>query len=141
MDIAKAILTVVVLVVTVSGVQAEGNLASKPTILEPLVMNGADLTFSTNEYILETGKYYKWRIESDGREEFRINAPELWRSSWINQIVINDIEVKPLGAIYGVEFDDEGGADIFFIPLEPGNYAFGAAGFEERGMTGTFIVR
>lgn len=126
---------------TGGGALAAGNLASQPTALEPLVMSGQDLSFSVTEYTLETGKYYKWHIESDGLEEFRINAPELWRASWIYQIVINDIEVKPLGAIYGVEFDDEGEADIFFVPMQPGDYAFSAPGFEDRGMVGKFVVR
>lgn len=138
---ARAFFVASALCLTLSAAQAEGNFASQPTELEPLVMSGADLTFSVTEYTLETGKYYKWHIESDGLEEFRVNAPELWRASWINQVVINDIEVKPLGAIYGVEFDDEGGADIFFVPLLPGNYEFSAPGFESRGMTGTFVVR
>jgi hypothetical protein len=138
---ARTLFATAALIAGTSAAFAEGNFASQLTELEPLVMSGADLTFSVTEYELETGKYYKWRIESDGLEEFRVNAPELWRASWINQVVINDIEVKPLGGIYGVEFDDEGGADIYFVPLMPGNYEFSAPGFEERGMTGTFVVR
>ena len=138
---ARTIFALSALCLALPAAHAEGNLASQPTTLEPLIMNGADLSFSVTEYTLETGKYYKWRIESDGLEEFRVNAPELWRASWINQVVINDIEVKPLGAIYGVEFDDEGAAEIFFVPIQPGNYEFSAPGFESRGMTGTFVVR
>lgn len=141
MHVARTFFAFAAIFAVATNAQAEGNLASQPTELEPLVMSGADLTFSVTEYALETGKYYKWHIESDGLEEFRVNAPELWRASWINQVVINDIEVKPLGAIYGVEFDDEGAADIFFIPLMPGNYEFSAPGFEDRGMAGTFVVR
>ena len=141
MSAIRGILSIATVLAMVAGASAEGNLASQPTELEPLMMSGRELSFSIKEYTLETGKYYKWHIESDGLEEFRVNAPELWRASWINQIVINDIEVKPLGSIYGVEFDDEGGADIFFIPLLPGNYEFSAPGFEDNGMVGTFIVR
>ncbi len=120
---------------------AEGNLASKLTELEPLELNGRDMTMSVKEYTLETGKYYKWTITSDGAEEFRVNAPDLWRNSWINQITINDIEVHALGGIYGVEFDDEGTAEIYFVPIRPGNYEFSAPGYEERGLVGTFTVR
>lgn len=120
---------------------AEGNLASRPEHLEPLVL-GADLSFSVTEYQLETGKYYRWPIQSGGGEEFLIQSPELFRNSWVNQIVINDIEVKPVaGGIYGIEFDDEGTVDVWFVPIRPGNYDFYAAGFEERGMKGTFVVR
>lgn len=119
---------------------AQGNLASRATRLEPLVMD-VELNFSVKEYQLETGKYYRWRIESDGGEEFLVKAPGLFRNSWINQVVINDIEVKPLGGIEGVEFDDAGIADIWFVPVRPGDYEFFADGYETRGMIGTFIVR
>ena len=119
---------------------AEGNLAAQPTDLEPLEMD-ANLNFSQTEYQIETGKYYRWEIRSDGGEEFLVKAPDLWRNSWINQIVINDIEVKPLGGIEGVEFDDEGAAVIWFIVLRPGEYPFYAEGFQERGMAGKFVVK
>lgn len=119
---------------------AAGNLASKPTDLDPLVVD-ANLNFSVKEYQIETGKYYRWTIESKGGEEFLIQAPELWRNGWINQVVINDIEVKPLGAIEGVEFDDAGSAVVWFVVVRPGEYPFYAKGFEERGMVGKFVVK
>lgn len=119
---------------------AEGNLASRATRLEPLVMD-VDLNFSVKEYQLETGKYYRWRIESDGGEEFLVKAPGLFRNAWINQVVINDIEVKPLGGIEGVEFDDAGIVDVWFVPIRPGNYEYYVDGYEMRGMKGIFIVR
>ncbi len=119
---------------------AEGNLASRPTTLE-LMIDGRELTFSQTEYEIETGKYYRWVISSDGLEEVMIRAPDLFRNSWINQIIINDLEVHTSGAIYGIEFDDEGTVVLFFVPIRPGNYEFFAPGFEERGLRGTFIVR
>jgi hypothetical protein len=119
---------------------AAGNLASQPTRLEPLVL-GDDLSMSVKEYQLETGKYYNWKITGEGGEEFLVLAPELFRSSWINQIVINDLEVKPMGGIYGVEFDDAGDIDIWFVPIQPGNFEFWVDGQRERGMVGTFVVR
>ncbi len=123
-----------------SAAYAEGNLAAQPTDLEPLALDSS-LNFSVKEYQIETGKYYRWEISSDGGEEFLVKAPELWRNAWINQVVINDIEVKPLGGIEGVEFDDEGSAVIWFIVLRPGEYDYYAAGFEERGMAGKFVVK
>lgn len=124
----------------VGSAQAEGNLASRADRLETLVL-GADLSFSVTEYQLETGQYYRWRIQSDGGEEFAVRAPELFRNSWIDQVIINDIEVTPMGGIYSVEFDDEGYADIWFVPVRPGNFDFFVAGFESRGMAGVFVVR
>ncbi len=121
-------------------VRAAGNLASQPTTLE-LAIDGRNLTFSATEYTLETGKYYRWAITSDGIEEVMLQATDLFGNSWINQIVINDLEVHPFGGIYGVEFDDEGEVVIFFIPLRPGDYEFFVPGYEDRGLLGKFIVR
>jgi hypothetical protein len=119
---------------------AEGNLAADATRLPDLTLDSAALSMSWTETELETGKYYRWRIVHDGGEEFQIVAPDLFRNSWINQVVIEDLEVKPFG-LHSVEFDDEGTIDIWFVPIRPGNYAFGVAGFESRGMAGTFVVR
>lgn len=123
-----------------TGVHAEGNLASQPTTLQ-LSIDTRTLEFSSTEYELETGKYYIWEITHDGLEELMIRSPDLFRNSWINQVVINDLEVHTSGAIHGLEFDDEGTLTISFVPIRPGNYQFFAAGYEERGLSGTFVVR
>jgi hypothetical protein len=70
-----------------------------------------------------------------------IQAPDLFRNSWINQIIIEDLEVHTSGAIYGVEFDDAGTLTIGFVPIRPGDYPFFAPGFEDKGLLGTFVVR
>lgn len=120
--------------------KAEGNLASDATRLPDMEINSDELSLSVNEFELETGKYYRWSIVHDGREEFQIVAPSLFRNSWINQVVINDLEVQPYG-LYAIEFDDEGRIDIWFVPIRPGNYDFWIEGYQERGLAGTFIVR
>lgn len=119
---------------------AEGNLASDATRLEDMMIDSAALTFSVNEFELETGKYYRWRIIHDGGEEFLIMAPDLFRNSWLNQVIINDLEVAAL-ALHSVEFDDEGTIDIWFVPIRPGDYDFYVPGYEERGLKGKFVVR
>ena len=119
---------------------AEGNLASRATRLPDMMINSAELTLSQSEFELETGKYYRWRIVHDGGEEFQILAPDLFRNSWVGQVVIEDLEVKPLG-LHSVEFDDEGTIDIWLVPIRPGNMNFWIAGYENRGLSGTFIVR
>jgi len=124
----------------VGSVQAAGNLASQPTMLE-MSIDTRELKFSETEFTLETGKYYIWRITHDGYEELMIQAPTLFRNSWINQVVINDLEVHLAGAPYGVEFDDEGTLSISFVPIRPGDYPFFAPGYEERGLMGKFVVR
>lgn len=119
-------------------VLAEGNLASRPTDLPELMLKG-DLTISQAEYRLETGKFYRIDISSDGEEEFAWMAPELFRNSWVDQVVVNDLEVKAFG-IYSLEFDDAGTFTLTFVPIRPGRYDFWVDGYEGRGMAGAFVV-
>ena len=118
---------------------AAGNLASAPTDLQITIDSRAP-SFSQTEFQIETGKYYRLTITHDGLEEMQWTSPELFRNSWINQIVIEDLEIKPL-AIYSVEFDDAGDIVIFFVPVRTGNFDFWVVGMEERGLKGTFVVR
>ncbi|MGB3339365.1 MAG: hypothetical protein WBA73_19490 [Devosia sp.] len=120
--------------------QAEGNLAANATRLPDLMIDSEALTFSETTFELETGKYYRLRIVHDGGEELAVVAPELFRNSWINQVIINDLEITPYG-LYSVEFDDEGTVDVWFVPIRPGEYKFWADGYEERGLAGTFVVK
>lgn len=130
----------VTLAVVPFSAHSAGNLAAQPTTIE-LDINGRDLTFSQLEFELETGKYYRWVVTSDGAEEVMIQAPELFRNSWVNQIVFGELEYHANGGFYGIEFDGEGEVVIFFIPIRPGNYEFFVPGFEDRGLRGTFVVR
>ncbi len=136
----RALCALVVLAFGISAAHAEGNLAASPERLPDMELNSAELTMTPNQFELETGKYYRWRIVHDGGEEFSIVAPDLFRNSWINQVIINDLEVAPYG-LYAVEFDDEGIIDIWFVPIRPGSYDFWVEGYETRGMLGTFTVK
>ena len=120
-------------------VLAEGNLASRATELE-LNINTVDLAFSEDQFDIETGEYYILHVTSDGAEEIQVVAPELWRNSWINQVVVNDLETTPYG-LYGIEFDDEGTFSIGFVPIRPGEYEIYVPGYENRGLTGKFVVK
>ena len=119
---------------------AEGNLAQRAERLPELEIRGAE-GFSVTEYEIETGTFYRWRIVSDGRGEYKLLAPELMRNSWVEQVSIEDKEVKPLGGLYAVEFDDEGEIDIYFVPIRPGTYEFYVEGMRADGMLGTFSVK
>ncbi|EAB6717807.1 hypothetical protein DUP91_26130, partial [Salmonella enterica subsp. enterica] len=76
---------------------------------------------------LEAGKYYRIKVESDGSAEKAISGPAFFRNCWVNEIVINDIEVRPLG-VDSIEFDDEGEAAISFVCMKPGKYELNATG-------------
>ena len=119
---------------------AEGNLASRATRLPDMAIDSAELSLSISNFQLETGKYYRWRIVHDGGEEFQIMAPDLFRNSWIDQVVVADLEVQPMG-LYAIEFDDEGTIDVWFVPIRPGDFEFWVDGYENRGLAGKFEVR
>ena len=119
---------------------AEGNLASRATRLPDMAIDSAELSLSISNFQLETGKYYRWRIVHDGGEEFQIMAPDLFRNSWIDQVVVADLEVQPMG-LYAIEFDDEGTVDVWFVPIRPGDFEFWIDGYENRGLAGKFEVR
>ncbi len=104
--------TVAALALGTTGALAAGNLASQPTTLgSPLTAaHLASQTRSSNSrpaQVLSLGDH-----ERGGRGGRGPGARPL-RNSWLNQIIINDLEVHMFGAPYGVEFDDEGEIVIF----------------------------
>lgn len=132
---AASVMAIIALAIT--PVQAAGNLASQPTRLETKI-DGPGKSWTGNDFQLEVGKYYIWEITSDGIEETLIQAPELFRNAWFNQVVINDKEIHTSGALYGFEYDGPGTISVSFVPVRPGDYTFNAPGYEN--MTGTFHV-
>ncbi|MCH8952868.1 MAG: hypothetical protein IID49_12190 [Proteobacteria bacterium] len=118
---------------------AAGNLTRRAERLEPLELN-AGSGFSIKSYDLETGVYYRWRIVGDGREEYRLVAPELFRNSWIDRVSIEGHEVVPAG-LHAVAFDGEGEIDIWFVPIRPGDYRFYIETLERQGFSGVMHVR
>lgn len=70
---------------------------------------------------LSSGVFYEIHIEADGTQELAIAGPEFFRAIWMNEIVINDIEVRPM-AIDSLEFDAAGSARLTFIAIKPGRY-------------------
>lgn len=128
-----------VTVLLIHEASGKGNLARRAERLEELKIN-AEKGFSIKKYLLETGKYYRWRIISDGRDEYSFVFPKLSRNVWIGQVVIEKKEVKPFGGIYSLEFDEEGEIDVYFLPIRPGKYDFYVENYRESGMLGQIIV-
>ena len=118
---------------------SKGNLAKRAERLKELRIDAVK-GFSQKSFVLETGKFYRWRIISDGRDEYKVLFPKLSRNAWFEQISINEKEVKPFGSIYAVEFDDEGKIDVFFIPIRPGKYEFFVENYRNSGMLGYFKI-
>lgn len=44
-----------------------------------------------------------------------------FRAIWVNEIVIEGIEVRPLG-VDSLGFDEAGEAEISFVAIKPGSY-------------------
>lgn len=120
-------------------VHAEGDMTRRAERLDPLFVS-ANSGFSVLQYQLETGVYYRLRIQTDGLEEYEIVAPEFFPTIWINKLVIDDIEVKVMG-LGAIEFEDEGEVDLWFIPIQQGTFEFSAEGLDELSFTGEFIVK
>ena len=120
---------------------AKGDLATRATRLEPLILGGdeSDFSMSVKEYRIETGKYYRWKIVSGGKREYNIVAPEFWRNTWIRQVAVGDKEIKT-SVLEELDFDGPGEVEVFFVPIRTGTYEYRSHGLEERGMVGKIIV-
>lgn len=106
--------------------QAQSGIVGKAMELPPITLSsGMPLADAPLE--LESGQYYELIISSDGSAEMAISGAEFFRNCWFDEIVINDIEIRPLG-LDSIEFDDEGEAEISFIPMKPGTFELRAPG-------------
>ncbi len=70
---------------------------------------------------LQSGAYYEMTIAADGSQELAIAGAAFFRAIWMDEIVINEIEVRPM-AIDSLEFDAAGEAELSFIAIKPGRY-------------------
>ena len=55
-------------------------------------------------------------------------------------IKIDDVAVDATG-LREIGFDDEGSAEITFVPIRPGEYEFWSPGYENKGLKGKFVVK
>lgn len=120
------------------------DLAKNRTTLPDLVLgdkSGNDYAISQKDFELESGKAYQIDIISNGGKEYKFFSPELFRHIWINQIVINHLEIHGPGTPHHLEWDDEGAIRVEFVVIRPGNFKWWIDGLEDKGMTGTFKVK
>ena len=121
---------------------AEGYLATQPEELEELIL-GTDMigyNVSVKEYNLETGKAYSLLIRSSGVKEYAVVAPDFFDYIWLRKIEAGGLEIKA-NSIYEIEFEDEGEAELFFVPIRPGTYELYAKGLKEKGTVVTINVK
>lgn len=118
---------------------AQSGLLGKSVRLDPITLS-AGQPLAEKPYELEAGKYYKLTIKADGSQELAIEGPEFFRNIWINEIVINGIEVRPMG-VSSLEFDKEGEAVISFVTILPGTFHLRIPNTTGETQRATFIVK
>jgi hypothetical protein len=121
---------------------AEGYLAQKPETLPDLVLGLGETGYgvSQKDYALTTGKAYRLKIKSTGQKECAWSAPELANYIWLRKVEVAHVEIKA-SHVYEIEMEREGEAELYFVPIRPGEYAWGCRGLEAKGMAGKFIVK
>lgn len=99
-----------------AGILSSANKADLPPIT---LSSGVPL--SDAPWVLSSGTYYEFEIEGDGSAELALEGSEFFRAIWIDEIVVNDLEIRPLG-LNSIEFDDAGTMEIGFVAIKPGTY-------------------
>ena len=116
-----------------------GLLTGGATELKPITLSSGQ-PLADAPYELEAGKYYRIDINADGSAELAITGPDFFRNVWVDEVVINDIEVRPLG-VDSLEFDDEGTATISFVTIRPGTFTLHIPGTTAESQRAVFNVR
>ena len=112
---------------------------SNRTDLPPINLTAGELK-AGGEYKLLSGGYYRIDIISDGTQEIAVEGPGLFRAVWINEVVINDLEVRPLG-LDSIEFDDEGTVSLSFVAITPGQYDIRIRGTTGETQRAAFAIQ
>lgn len=105
-----------------------------------------DLTLASGKPVseapieLKSGVYYKMKIVADGSAELALSGGDFFRAIWINEIVINNIEIRPMG-VHSLEFDAAGEAEISFIAIVPGSYSLSIPGSSGDTQKAVFNIR
>ena len=118
---------------------AAGLFSGGATALQPLTLS-VMTPLAKVPYELKSGKYYKIDIVCDGSGELALSGAEFFRNIWIDEVIINDIEIRPLG-ISSLEFDDEGTATIKFIAIRPGSFVVRIPGTSGESQRAIFNIR
>ncbi len=87
----------------------------------PSLTLSSGMPISEGPWVLKSGTYYEFEIIGDGSQELALTGPEFFRSIWIDEIVVEGLEIRPLG-LDSVEFDEAGEMEIGFLAIKPGRY-------------------
>ena len=107
--------------VLADGFGAAGLLSGSNKVDLPPITLSAGEPIASGPWTLKSGTYYEFEIISDGSQELALVGPEFFRAIWIDEIVIEGLEIRPLG-LDSVEFDEAGEMEIGFVAIKPGRY-------------------
>lgn len=99
-----------------AGILSSANKAELP----PITLSSG-MPLAEAPWVLTSGTYYEFEIEGDGSAELALEGSEFFRAIWIDEIVVNDLEIRPIG-VNSIEFDDAGSMEIGFVAIKPGEY-------------------
>ena len=99
-----------------AGLLSAGNKQDLP----PLTLS-AGAPLSAAPWVLKSGTYYEFEIQGDGSQELGLAGAEFFRAIWIDEIVVEGLEIRPLG-LDSIEFDEAGEMEIGFVAIKPGRY-------------------
>ena len=94
--------------------------ASNKEDLPPITLS-AGMPLADAPWRLKSGTYYEFEIKADGSQELALVGSEFFRAIWIDEIVVEGLEIRPLG-LDSVEFDEAGTMEIGFLAIKPGTY-------------------
>ena len=106
-----------------AGVLSKSNRAPIPK----LTLSAGTPLLDSGKIELQSGKYYELEIEADGSQELALAGSGFFRAIWVDEVVIEGIEIRPFG-IASMEFDEAGEAEISFLAVKPGTYSLGVPG-------------
>lgn len=109
------------------------------TDLAPLTLASGQ-PVAGGEYTIKSGGYYRIEINADGSQELALSGGDFFRAIWINEIVIEDIEIRPMG-VHSIEFDSAGTARLSFIAVLPGRYTLSVPGSSGDTLQAVFNIQ
>lgn len=118
-----------------SGIMSRDN----RTDLAPLTL-ASGKPVAGGEYTLKSGGFYRIAVNADGSQELALSGGDFFRAIWINEIVINDIEIRPMG-VHSLEFDNAGTATISFVAVMPGRYTLAIPGSSGATQQAVFNIQ
>lgn len=138
----KTTISALLLTLLATPALAAGNLGSKPTALPELVLGTGDTGFGVSQadYEMETGKSYSLKIKSTGAQECAWVAEGFFARVWLRKVEAGGLEIKG-PYLTELEFETAAEAEIFVVPIVPGEYVWACEGLADKGLTGKFIVK